>query len=542
MPATRRGAPHVNRLTSFDGRRHTVLALAACLMVLLPTLNYRLGVDQGAFAYMSAALLRGDWPYVRTWENDFPGMVFLQAAQMLVLGKSVVAFRAFDLLVQLTSAYLILRIARQTSGWIAATVAPILFCLIYQGYGPWNTAQREGFGLLFILAGFWLTFSAQRRPALVTAALAGLGMGLAVTIKPTLLALSLFYLPLATRLRTRKAWGVAVVGGAAVLLPSAVLVAGYWATGTLTQIYEACIAYQAIYTARLRGDAPLVAYWFGKARSLGLNAVVLPLAYAPFLALDSRHQRERLMLWFGYLGATYAVFVQGTFAGYHYLPGLAIGSVFVGEIMATCIAWAVTRWRAPRTVGGVPVEAVLVALALIPMSLFYMRRAPIAELASLNFLRPPVPGEFRNQTVFDFTESYDTARYLNANTLPGEPIQVWGYESLVYYLADRPAASRFQMTHPLVMREPGRPLTEMQQRWRDEFVADLLARSPAYVAVVSDDRWWWAPEEHSSEELLDDFPEWKHIIETRYERDRAIGRFTIYRRRPGAGPAGGPPR
>ena len=138
--------------------------------------------------------------------------------------------------------------------------------------------------------------------------------------------------------------------------------------------------------------------------------------------------------------------------------------------------------------------------------------------------------ELRNETVFDFTESYEVAAYLRARTRPDERIQVWGYESLVYYLADRRAASRFQMTHPLVMRVPGEELTPMQLRWRAEFLEDVSLRPATYIVVVRQDNWWWAPEEQTSEQLLDDFPEWQRIIERDYEREHIIGRFLIYRR------------
>ena len=70
----------------------------------------------------------------------------------------------------------------------------------------------------------------------------------------------------------------------------------------------------------------------------------------------------------------------------------------------------------------------------------------------------------------------------------------------------------------------------MQRRWRAEFIGDIEAHPPAYVAVVRDDHWWWAPEARSSEELLDDFPEWKHAIENGYRLEETIGRFLIYRR------------
>ena len=75
--------------------------LIVCALVLMPTLTYRMGVDQGVFAYMGTELLNGRWPYVGTWESDFPGMVFLHAAELGLLGKSIVLFRLFDLLYQL---------------------------------------------------------------------------------------------------------------------------------------------------------------------------------------------------------------------------------------------------------------------------------------------------------------------------------------------------------------------------------------------------------------------------------------------------------
>lgn len=507
----------------------TAVVLGVCALVLAPTLAYRVGVDQGVFAYMGAALLRGDWPYMHTWEADFPGLMFLQAAEIALFGKSIVMFRLFDILFQLGNAFFVFRIATRLSGRTGAMVAAVLYCLIYQDYGPWNTAQREGFGMLFVLAGFWTYLTADRRSPWLTAAIVGLGMGFAVTIKPTILALALFYAPLITELRTRRAAAIASVAALCLVAPAAAFVAAFWAKGGLTQLYEACVSYQPIYTARLRGHEPLMTYWIQKLGRLGRNAVVLPIVYAPFL-LGGTARRERLMVWLGFSGSVYSVFVQGTFAGYHYLPGMALGAILVGDLFATISGWILPKVSVPAVVRRLPVQLVLAQLLLAAAALFYMREAPITRFVTLQFLRPPVANEFRNNTVFDFTESYDVAAYLRERTQVNEPVQVWGYESLVYYLADRPAASRFQMTHPLVMRVPGGELTPMQQRWRAEFVADIKRRRPAYVAVVREDNWWWAPEEQTSEQLLVDFPEWKNVIERDYAIDTTIGRFLIYRR------------
>jgi hypothetical protein len=509
-------------------RPRAVWVLVACALILAPTLTFRMGVDQGSFAYMGAGLLQGKWPYLHTWESDFPGLVFLQAGEMALLGKSGVAFRAFDLVVQLANAYLLFRLASRVSTRIAAVIAPLLFCLIYQGYGPWNTAQREGFGLFFVLAGYWLYLTAGRRAPVLTAAGIGLGLGLAVTIKPTLLALALFYAPLVWDLRSRRAVLVAVAAIGGLLAPASLIVIGYWAAGGMVDLYEACIAYQSVYTVRLRGEGPFWIDWMHRATALGLHASLLLIGYVPFLF--ARHERPvRAMVWLGYAGAVYSVWVQGTFAGYHYLPGLALGSVLVSSMFAlTTARWSGVEVRIGRR--RAPVQLLLAMASIAAVSPIYLRHAPVGALFSLRFLGPPLPNEFRNEPVFDFTESYDVAAYLRARTGPDERIQIWGYEPLVYYLAERFAASRFPITHPLVMRPPGQDLTAMQRRWRAEFITDLSTRPPAYIAVVRGDHWWWAPEEKSSEELLHEFPELNALIDRQYTLDQTIGRFLVCRR------------
>jgi hypothetical protein len=238
----------------------------------------------------------------------------------------------------------------------------------------------------------------------------------------------------------------------------------------------------------------------------------------------------RRMLYLGYLASTYTVFVQGTFAGYHYLSGLGIGSVLIA-IMFSQLSELIlgdTRAGPSRLRRAAPtLLAVGVLIAALPL---YMKRNRLENLITLRFLEAPGAAEFSNLPVFDFTESWDLAHYLKEQTSADEPIYVWGYEPLVYYLAERTAPSRFQITHPLVLRIPGEPLTSMQEGWRAEFMRDIEGSPPSYLAVVRDDAWWWSPEGQSSEQLLDDFPSWKNFILENYRVRHHIGRFLIYQR------------
>src|SRR5262245_52852152 len=320
--------------------RYSVLTMTLCALMLSPTLAYRMAVDHGVFAYMGAEILEGRWPYLGTWESDFPGLMFLQAAVIFILGKSIFMFRVFDYLVELGSAYLIYRIGHRVgSHRAAALLAAALFCLVYQGYGTWNTAQREGFGLFFILLGYWLYLTAERRSALFTALGIGLGVGIAALIKPTLLALSAFYAPLLLQLRDRQAWKPLLTAVAGVLSPTATVLIFYWIHGGLYQLYESCVLYQSTDTSHRRGGGSVWSYWLSKAQRLGGHAIGLAILSAPFL-LRGNFRRERFMLYLAYLGSIYAVFVQGTFAGYHYLPGLGVGSILVANMFSQTTAFA----------------------------------------------------------------------------------------------------------------------------------------------------------------------------------------------------------
>lgn len=528
-------APHALRVGGDVRTRGSVAppsvatTLVVCALLLSPVLGYRMGVDQGLYAYMGAEILEGRWPYVDTWDHNFPGAMFLQALQILVLGKSIAMFRLFDFVYQLANAALVYLIAARVGGRAGAYLGAALFVLTYQAYGPWNTGQREGFALLFVLAGYWLFLTAERRPLPLTAAGIGFGLGLGLTIKPTLLAFAAIYLPLLPRVRRSHVLPVAA-GVLALFVPILGFLAFYWTIGGLREFYDATIAFQMdVYVQRLRGDESLLLFWLAKLRRMGANALAVAVVYPGFLFFGPA-RRERLMLYIGYLAALLTVFVQGTFAGYHYLVGLGLGAILIG----TMFSMTVGRLLRGRfiTVGRYRVRAVAVAAHLLIVAAipFYVRGAAVERLISGQFLGPPVPGEFRNDGVFDFTESYQVAEYVRTRTSPTDRIQVWGHESLVYYLAERDAASRFQATTALVMQTPDGTYSPLQESWRREFVDAIGDQRPPYVAVVTGDHWWWTPGERTSEELLEEFPAWSALLSRDYRLERTIGRFEIYRR------------
>ena len=314
-------------------------------------------------------------------------------------------------------------------------------------------------------------------------------------------------------------------------LPAALTLALDARLGGLDELWEACVSYQPIYGSVLSHGEPFLLDWFHRLRSLGTNSAAMACLGPALWLLGPRDRRALEMLTFGYFGCVFAVLVQGTFAGYHYLPGLGLGAILLGVAFARALAWLEPRVARASPRLRLP-KPWLVALAVIALAVpVYVRVEPLRRLMSGSFLRPPTPAEYSNLPFFDFTESWRAADYIRARTTRADAIQIWGYESLTYFLADRRAASRFQTTTPLVLRSGGGALHPIQRRWRIEFIERVSSAAPPFVLVVRDGGWWWAPGKRGSDELLDDFPEFRRLLGESYERDVEIGRFVIYRRR-----------
>jgi hypothetical protein len=75
---------------------------------------------------------------------------------------------------------------------------------------------------------------------------------------------------------------------------------------------------------------------------------------------------------------------------------------------------------------------------------------------------------------------YKMADWLKKNTTPEDPVFLWGYDPIIYFLADRDLATRFPYTYPLVV--PFAP-----KHLRDELIVSLEANPPVVFGVASRD-------------------------------------------------------
>ncbi len=211
-----------------------------------------------------------------------------------------------------------------------------------------------------------------------------------------------------------------------------------------------------------------------------------------------------------------------------------------------------------------PLTALLAALGIVKLLRWTSERGPIAlgaacvVLAGFSILRAPVPN-LASSLFGRASERFDlfvrgpmdlarrdalasvadvsagdnraVAAYLKEHTPAGAPIFVWGFECIVYDLADRPIASRYIYNVPqraIWSREP------MQKA----LMPDILAAKPSAIVVEHGDVFPMVTGDNlDSARSLWNFPELRDLMDRQYDLAANVGHFDVYLRSPTEKPA-----
>jgi hypothetical protein len=189
------------------------LALAAgltvsALLFFLCSWRWPLVGDSALIHYIGFLIQRGWAPYRQLVDMNMPGSYLIEIAAMHLFGMGALAWRLFDftLLGIATAAFFLLTAnlggpsfpaSSERVGSLAALFASSLFILIHGRDGLSEGGQRDLTMAVCLLAATAFLFLAVRKRKLWPAAAFGLLSGIASTIKPTTLPLTLAQLALA---------------------------------------------------------------------------------------------------------------------------------------------------------------------------------------------------------------------------------------------------------------------------------------------------------------------------------------------------------
>jgi hypothetical protein len=428
------------------------LLVVVSVAVLLP--NHPAGrdpaEDAGVFFYAAQRLLDGGAPYRDIWDHKPPGVYFVDAAGLLIGGRTGVW------LVQL--AFLVIavvlghRALRREFGPVAAFVGSLAWLValprLFLEYGQTSFVEFYAlplqFGALLLL---------KEVPALTTrrgVVIGALG-GAAFLLKPTLVGVWVAIATVALISRRREAIASVVAIAVGGLVSLAIVVAWAAARGVLGEMVDQALVYNRAYSAFAPVSERIDAVVSGLRLTVPSGLAVVAVGAWVYAVLVRRFAPNLLGVALVAFPIEIALSTWGR--GYHYY--------FIAWLpsMAVLTAFAVSELRRIAPARFVRPALVLSALAMSVLPAFLVTRLALAT---------------------DAGRLSAAAAYVATNTRPSDTVLIWGSHSEVLFLAERRSPSRYVYQYAaLSTRGYATPARVA------EFLADLQRARPALILDAS---------------------------------------------------------
>jgi len=507
----------------------------------LSILLYSFGRDQGIYAVVADAMLQGKMPYQDAWDFKPPGIFLTYALAQALFGKSMLAIRLLEVIGLLATVFGLQRLGqvffdKPRAGLVAAAVA----ALVHAELEFWHTAQPETFGgYLTVAALVVVTLEpAQKRRWLVPLA-AGALFGLCALFKPPLgggiLVCGAYVL---TREQMRAASLPRLVRCAALLalgfaLPIALVLTWLAVGGAWPAFYWTFHDFVPGYTKLNWSDAhaPSMLYHalieaFVKFSALSAFGVVAAIAISPIHA----REREGIFLVLGVVAIHLTgITMQGKFFPYHYGATLLLIAIIAGlglyKLFRRCLELG------PGSVLALA-SFVVVAVSMrdaardLPQGFWERSGMRLSFLLRQGELRSRADLDRELSYVADYNLDADrqVALEIRSRTGSDDSVYIWGFEPSIYFLAERPLASRFTYNVP--------QRTEWQRAYsRRELLRELSLNRPRLIVVERRDVFQSVTGSPlDSKDELPNFPELKRLMDSQFRKVKEIEDFEIYER------------
>ncbi|MFO0619046.1 MAG: glycosyltransferase family 39 protein [Polyangiaceae bacterium] len=540
-------------------RAADVALVPACVAVIALSiglvLTFDYGRDQAIYALVARELVHGKMPYRDAFDFKPPGIFMVYAVARALFGGAQFGIRVLEAISMIGTAAGLVRLAKShlgdaKIGFVAAGLAS----QVHAQLDFWHTGQPETFGGTLTILGLVLTSvglgfgsnGLRREPPskwLRLGAFVGAGalFGLAGLMKPPLAGGGAVVAvaaaahvwshrdraaPLrATALEAAKPIGAIALGGA---LPIALVLLWFKAKGALGDLHDVLFVFTPFYTKlSWEGRSFYPMAWFGITQWLtGYSSALLAGLVATLIVRPKPSDRWLLLTAVALIGVHIAgVVMQGKFFPYHW------GATF--PLTALVGAVGVTRIYEGAAKRG-PLWLVPTVVAFGIAASFH---APVPNLETFTdrskrrfdlFVKGPMNVDARDELAsvadVDARENRAVAEWVKAHTKPSDTIFVWGFECVIYDLADRPIASRYIYDVP---QRATWSKVEMQKK----LMPELDAAKPAAIVVEHRDVFPDVTgDNYDSAGSLYGFRELQELLWNRYERATTIGDFDVYLR------------
>lgn len=435
-----------------------------------PFFNEPFARDEGFYAAATQGMLHGQVPYRDFFDNKPPLIYGWYALSFLLFGETVWAPRVLvSLLISLATLCIYFN-GRMIYSHRGGVVAATAFALSIGITKFEINANTEFFMLLPMTAGLLAYNKARQTDNGWLYLAAGVAGGVTILTKTIYVLPMVFLFCFAVWTSRRKgdryailtpsAWGrpaLMIVGS---LLALAVVSVPIILAGAFGDMVEALTYYSFIYS----GDAPLA----GRVLALTFSPLFIALVAGPWLLvailgavvmLRGEQRQAGILLSGWYIAGLVSIFVVGRYYTHYYaavLPAMAL-------LIPPGFDWVAERWR--TRLGNFLVLVVLPLSLMTPLSFSintYMQPDPAA--------RHDAKFGLDRETSWEF-QSLALGQWLKDHTSPGDYIYDFGFESQIYFYADRTSPTRFYFDHAFGLDE----------KYEREAIAELSENPPLYV-------------------------------------------------------------
>ena len=511
----------------------------------LPNLRFPIGRDQATCCVIAQRMLEGLHLYRDLLDNRPPGIFFLYAPFVKLLGPVMWVAGMADILVVLVVSGLLLRFAHRHLGTPVTVIGTVAAASFHCSAGYINAAQPDGLLLVFIFAACALLALDRSAIGLHTFA-AGAMLAAAFWVKYNAVAFFpwvaiVAYLDwsaldgarprLAFRVAARDLWVRVFMLAAGFAALSALVLASFALSGSWAAFRESQLDVLLRYGATSFGQ-----HAHGTWAVSELYLYVGPWNYAAvalalFVAWRERELGRVLPVVLAFLSGMAAILLPGKLHSYYVemlfpFYGLCWGYIAVKGFRVFQFAQAYLARRSFH------LARALSWVVLVNLAFGLVFSEGLRVVADFQYFsawarnpRASYPDYFPQHSLDKFADQLKVIDFLRTHSAAGDQAFVWGTAPLINFLSERHSPVRFVSNLGLV--SPWGP-----EHWRTDLVRDLDARAPLFIVVARRDAIPSVSQSYlDSEQMLASYPALAGLISSRYEPAARLRNFDIYRRK-----------
>lgn len=431
--------------------------------------------DEGLYASVAQIMKHGGIPYQDHFDNKPPMIFAWYYVSFTLFGEHVWAPRLLVALLLSMTTLLVYVQGRLLFSRAYALLAASAFGLSTGIVKLQLSANTEAFMLLPLVAGLVAFTIGQKTGSVWWYALAGLFSGLAIATKDISLFAYFFLIAFAGWPHVRRMGLRAIslpefrrsVGGlvAGCFVAFLAVIAPFAATGTLPELFETTVIYTVKYVGGPSTGTKLSALL---TLPLFLAFVLGPWFVLSIIGLFRRSdsaEDHRMLLGGWFASNLLGIVVAGRFYNHYFaalLPCVAL-------LVPLGVGYVARNWRSLGQPRYVALAATLVLV--VPL----VTAVQLAQNASI-FLESTPEARHEAKYAGDDRAAWENegsqlGAWLQERTAPGDLVYNFGFQSEVYFYADRRPASRFFFDRPFWYADA----------YVDEAIAELDVNRPAYV-------------------------------------------------------------